>query len=215
MTEEKTVAGFLAALGSSAPAPGGGAASAAAGALAAALTEMVAQLTVGRPRFAAVEERARAVLDQAQAARARLLALMNEDAAAFEAVSRAYRLPKTTDDERAHRDTAIQEALAAAMEPPFAIMEQALDVLALAGEIAEIGNATVASDAGCAAVLADAAIRAGGLNVLANVASLHDAIAAAVARERVLELERAGADRERAALVTVWQRMGMAPAPNI
>jgi formiminotetrahydrofolate cyclodeaminase len=200
---------FLEALGSSAPSPGGGAASALAGALAAALAEMVAQLTVGRPKYAAVEERVRSALAASRELRAELLALVGEDERAYGAVANAYRLPRASDAERAERERAIQQALLAAMQPPLAMMQRCCSVLELAGEIAEIGNPTVASDAGCAAVLGEAAVRAAGLNVLANVVLLRDAAAAEDARMRVTELEARALDLRERAMATVRARMGL------
>jgi formiminotetrahydrofolate cyclodeaminase len=206
---EMTLPAFLEALGSSAPAPGGGAASALAGAIAAALTEMVAQLTVGRPKFAAVDAPARQVLERARGARARLLVAMDDDERAFRAVSTSYKLPKGDDAERATRDQAIQAALKAAMEPPFAVMSIVGEVLAVAEEIARIGNGTVASDAGCAAIIGEAAVRAAGLNVLANVGLLRDATLAAEARQRVAEIEAQVAELSERTMTTVRERMGL------
>jgi formiminotetrahydrofolate cyclodeaminase len=199
MSEPRSVEQFLDALGSGAPTPGGGAASALTGALAAALAEMVAQLTVGRPKYAAVEERAQNILQGTQRLRNELLALVDEDARAYGSVAAAYALPKGTDAERRTRDEAIQSALETAMQPPVTIMERSCDTLRLAGEIAEIGNPSVASDAGCAALLSEAAVRAAGLNVMANVVLLHDEQVAGAARARVADLEaQATALRERA-----------------
>jgi formiminotetrahydrofolate cyclodeaminase len=208
-SESKTLAEFLGALGSSAPTPGGGAASALAGALAAALAEMVAQLTIGRPKFQQVEERVHGVLEQVRSLRAELLRLMDEDAQAYGGVAAAYRLPKGSEEDNATREAAIQRALVAAMQPPLRIMDRSCAVLELAGEIADVGNPTVASDAGCAAILGEAAVRAAGLNVLANVVLLRDESEAGRGRARVAELEaRAGELRERA-MATVRRRMGL------
>ena len=204
-----TLTGFLESLGSSAPTPGGGAASALVGALAAALAEMVAQLTAGRPKYAAVEARVREAIEQLRAARSRLLQLMADDEHAFQGVSAAYKLPKHDDNERAQRDEAIQNALQAAMQPPLAIMAVSCDGLAVAEEIARIGNGTVVSDAGCAALLGEAAVRSAALNVLANVVLLHDANIADDARQRVAESEARAADLCQRTMMTVRQRMGL------
>lgn len=204
-----TLTGFLESLGSSAPTPGGGAASALVGALAAALAEMVAQLTAGRPKYAAVEARVREAIEQLRAARSRLLQLMADDEHAFQGVSAAYKLPKHDDNERAQRDEAIQNALQAAMQPPLAIMAVSCDGLAVAEEIARIGNGTVVSDAGCAALLGEAAVRSAALNVLANVVLLHDASIADDARQRVAEGEARAADLCQRTMMTVRQRMGL------
>jgi formiminotetrahydrofolate cyclodeaminase len=207
VSETRSLDQFLEALGSSAPTPGGGAASALVGALAAALAEMVAQLTVGRPKYAAVGERAQAVLRETQRLRSELLALVDEDARAYGGVAAAYALPKGTDEERHVRDEAIQSALVAAMSPPLRIMERGGDALRLAHEIAEIGNPTVASDAGCAALLGEAAVRAAGLNVMANVVLLRDELVAGEARERVTALEAQAAELRAQALATVRAKM--------
>ncbi|HEY7020011.1 MAG TPA: cyclodeaminase/cyclohydrolase family protein [Ktedonobacterales bacterium] len=207
MSETRSLDQFLDTLGSSAPTPGGGAASALVGALAAALAEMVAQLTVGRPKYAAVEERAQTVLRETQRLRSELLALVDEDAQAYGGVAAAYALPKGTDKERRMRDEAIQAALVAAMQPPLQIMERGGDVLRLASEIAEIGNPTVASDAGCAALLGEAAVRAAGLNVMANVVLLRDEQMASEARDRVSVLEAQAAELRERSLATVRAKM--------
>lgn len=211
MADDTTVAMFLESLGSSAPAPGGGAASALTGALAAALAEMVAQLTAGRPKFADVEGRVREIIVDLRAARASLLLLMGDDERAFQGVSAAYKLPKTDEGERAVRDAAIQYALREAMRPPLDVMDRACDVLTLAEEIARIGNATVASDAGCAAIIGEAAVRSAALNVLANVVLLRDAAIAVDARQRVAEYEKRAAELCQRTMTTVRSRMGLEP----
>lgn len=209
--DETTLTEYLESLGSSAPTPGGGAASALAGALAAALTEMVAQLTVGRPKYAAVDHRVREIIEQLRDLRARLLGLMADDERAFTGVSAAYKLPKASDDEREVRDAAIQTALREAMRPPLAVMAAACDALALAEEIARIGNGTVASDAGCAAILGESAVRSAALNVLANVVLLRDEQAANDGRQQVAYFEARAADLQRRTLATVRERMGLTP----
>ncbi|HEX6121861.1 MAG TPA: cyclodeaminase/cyclohydrolase family protein [Ktedonobacterales bacterium] len=214
MAQESTLRAFSEALGSRTPTPGGGAAAALAGALAAALAEMVAQLTTGKAKFRAVEPQVRGVIERARQARVRLLDLMDEDTRAFQAVSLAYALPKGDDVERAWRESSIQAALAGAMQPPLRTMEEGCDVIALAAEIAEIGNPTVASDAGCAALLGEAAVRTAALNVLANVVLLRDAAAATTARDRVGRLEATAASARQRAMVTVYARMGLTQAES-
>lgn len=198
MNEPRTLQDFLESLGSSAPAPGGGAASALTGAIAAALAEMVAQLTVGKPKYSTVDAQMRAGIEQLRRARSELLALLSDDEAAFAAVSSAYRLPKTSAEQVATREAAIQSALRLAMQPPLAMMRRVCDALELASEMAASGNGTVVSDAGCSALLGEAAVRSAGLNVLANVVLLQDAAVANEARATVEQLEeRAQALRER------------------
>jgi formiminotetrahydrofolate cyclodeaminase len=211
MADETTLSAFLESLGSSAPAPGGGAASALAGALAAALAEMVAQLTAGRPKYAAVDERVREVIAHLQTARAELVQLIEDDERAFQAVSAAYKLPTTSNEERSAREDAIQRALSAAMQPPLAVMSTTCDVLAQAEEIARIGNGTVVSDAGCATLLGEAAVRSAALNVLANVVLLHDQAAAGDARQQVADLEARALALCQQTMATVRRRMRLEP----
>jgi formiminotetrahydrofolate cyclodeaminase len=178
---------FLKALGSSAPTPGGGAASAVVGATAAALAEMVAQLTAGKPAYAAVDEDMRAVMEEAERLRHELLELVEADERGFAEVTSALRLPKATPAEKAVRAAAVQKALVVAMQAPLRVMEVCGRVLALALDVARQGNRNLASDAGCAAIFGEAAVRAAGLNVLANVVLLDDEAKAGSARGQVTQ----------------------------
>ena len=209
MSDEPSVSDFVAALGSRAPTPGGGAASALTGALAAALAEMVARFTVGRASYREVEPAAQAILQRAEQARQALLALVAEDERAFGVVSAAYALPRTPDAERDARDAAIQAALGEAMQPPLRGLRLCAAVVELARDIARIGNATVLSDAACAATLGEAASRACALNVLANVALLHDSDAGAHAMAEARDTLAAISPVCAEALVIVYQRMGV------
>jgi methenyltetrahydrofolate cyclohydrolase len=204
---ESSINDFISDLASSAPTPGGGAVSALAGALAAALAEMVGQLTTGREKYREVEPQVREILAQLAAQRAELMRLVEQDALAYQQVAAAYRLPRSTDQEREERATAVEVALNLAMEPPRLVAQAARSVLVLAGEIAAIGNPTVASDAGCAALLAQAALRCAGLNVLANVVLLRDRDAAVAARTEMAALEAESAPLLDLALATVRTRM--------
>ncbi len=209
MASDQGIAAFVEALGSSAPAPGGGAASALAGALAAALAEMVARFTVGREKYRDVAERADAILRQAEEARVTLLALGEDDERAFQQVSAAYRLPRATEEERAAREAGIQVALASAMQPPLRAVRVACAVVGLAAEIAVIGNGTVISDAGCAALLGEAAARAAALNVLANATLLRDTALADGARAEVRALLAQAHTQRDQAHATTLRRMGV------
>ena len=199
---------FVGALAASAPTPGGGAASALAGALAAALGEMVGQLTVGKARYREVEPEVRRLLDALAERRGALLRLMDEDAAAYGRVAAAYALARGSEGERAARDAAVQAALVGAIEPPRQIGSAALEVVRLAGSIAEIGNPNVASDAGCAALLGEAAVRCATLNVLANVVLLRDRDAGARARADAEARDAEAATLRERALAVVAARMG-------
>ncbi|HEV7661966.1 MAG TPA: cyclodeaminase/cyclohydrolase family protein, partial [Chloroflexota bacterium] len=185
-------------LGSSDPAPGGGAAAAVTGALGAALVQMTANLTVGRPRFADIAPQASAIEDRSATLRDRLAALGDVDAAAFDEVSTAYKLPRTDDAEKAARSAAIQTALRGAAQVPLETAQLCADVLAVAEEAAPLLNAAVISDVLVGALLAHAALESAAVNVEINLAAMSDIAAAeqfaadlAAAREGAAErLER-------------------------
>ncbi len=192
-------------LASAAPAPGGGAAAALAGALGAALVSMVAHFTVVRPKYAAVEADAQTLLQTSEALRADLTALVAADAQAYQEVAEAYRRPKATESERMARAIAVQSALDTATDVPLRIAESARATLALAARIAEIGNRTVLTDAGGAALLARAAQRAALLNVHANLAALRDDQRRAAFAERAAATERNAEDLLAATLTLVHE----------
>lgn len=160
--------GWMDELAGGAPTPGGGSAAALAGTLAAALVAMVARLTIGRKAYAAVEARAREILSEAELLRTRLRRLVDEDAASYELVNKAYKIPK--DDPG--RTGSVDNALIAASRPPQQVVQAAEQVKRLAEEIAMIGNKNAASDAHVAGMLADAAIAGAAENVKVNLAGV-------------------------------------------
>lgn len=170
---------FIDELASAAPTPGGGGASAYAGALAAALASMVGNLTVGKKTYADVEDEVRASLARLDALRARLVALVDEDARAFEPLAAAYRLPKATPEEQAAKNAALQQALVGASDVPLAIMRAVADVVDEADYLAHHGSKMARSDAGVAAAFARAASDGASLNIFINAASMDDAAQAA------------------------------------
>jgi formiminotetrahydrofolate cyclodeaminase len=173
-----TVGDLLERLGSSDPSPGGGAAAALAGALGAALVQMTANLTIGRPRLADVEDQARRIEDRAGALRRQLAELGDADSAAFDTVSAAYKLPRTDDAQKAARTQAIQSALHTAAEVPMQTARVCAEVLAVAEEAAPILNPAVISDVVVGAVLIQAALESAAINVEINLAAMTDASAA-------------------------------------
>lgn len=179
---------YLDALASDAPTPGGGAVAALAGATGAALISMVCNLTIGRTGYEEAEERMRGVLDEAEASRTALLDLADRDAAAFGAVMAAFTMPKETDAERAVRSQAIQEGYSAAAEVPLDIARRAAELMELAREVTEIGNANAASDGACAAQALSAAVWSATYNVEINAAALKDPAKAQTLRDEVSAL---------------------------
>ena len=162
--------GWIDELAGAAPTPGGGSAAALAGTLAAALVAMVARLTIGKKAYAGVEAQARAILVEAEQLRGELRRLVDEDAAAYAGVSRAYKVPKTDP----HRAQAIDDALLAAARPPADVVKRGRRLLALAQTIEHIGNKNAVSDARVAGMLARTAIDGATENVNANLAAVSD-----------------------------------------
>ncbi|OCF85272.1 formimidoyltetrahydrofolate cyclodeaminase [Nocardia brasiliensis] len=153
------------------PAPGGGAVAALHAAQAAALVAMVARYTT-RAKDADNRPVVDRVIEAADAARGRALALADADAAAFTAVGAAYKLPKGTPEEESARTAAINAALLEAARVPAAVVDEADEVLSLAGELFPIGNPNVVTDIGAAADACRAAAASSQLNIEINVASL-------------------------------------------
>jgi glutamate formiminotransferase/formiminotetrahydrofolate cyclodeaminase len=173
-----SLSGFVASVAGSAPVPGGGSVSALAGQLAAALAQMVAGLTVGRKKYAAVEAEMTTLAVEAATLGARLGALVQEDADAYALVSAAYKLP-SEGDAAAAREEAIQAALVKAAQVPLETARACRDVARLAATCAAKGNTNTVSDSGVAALLAEAGCRGAAYNVRINVASMTDAAAGA------------------------------------
>lgn len=165
---EKNIDKFLEALASSAPTPGGGGAAALCGALGIALGNMVGSLTLGKKKYADVQEDIEELNAKAEALRAGFVALVDADAEAFAPLSRAYSIPK---DDPA-RDEIMEPALLKAAEAPLEIMRKCAEALELISGYAAKGSALAISDAGCAAALCGAAMEAAALNVKINTKSM-------------------------------------------
>jgi methenyltetrahydrofolate cyclohydrolase len=175
-TIDTSVTAFLDALASGAPTPGGGGAAALSGAMAAALVSMVCNLTIGKKRYADAEAEMRAIVDRSETLRAELTQLAEDDVAAFNRLSAAYKLPRVTEADVAIRRDAIQESLKRATETPLRTARAAAAILPLCQPVAERGNQAAVSDVGVAVLLAEAAIRSALLNVEINTRTLEDAI---------------------------------------
>ena len=169
---------FLDELAAGTATPGGGSAAAYSAAMGAGLVAMVARLTVGKKKYADVEARMNQIIVEADKLRAELTEGVQRDAAAFDQVMAAFKLPKDTDEQQAARVAAIESATHVAAEVPLSVADGAARVLELAAEVAEKGNTSAASDAGSAGAMAGAAIRAAGLNVRVNANSVQDKDAA-------------------------------------
>lgn len=167
MLEKKTTE-FIDVLSSSAPAPGGGGASAAVGAFGAALGMMVANLTVGKKKYADVEEEIIEARGQLEAIRDRLVELTDEDARVFEPLSKAYGLPKDTPEEKAFKEQTLEKALYEASLVPMDIMKTVLESMKILEVLGEKGSMIAISDVGVGILFAQAALEGASLNVFIN-----------------------------------------------
>ena len=191
---------FLTALASSAPAPGGGGGAAMAGALAAALASMVANLTIGKEKFAQQEPEVKALLEETEEERQRLLRLVEDDAAVFNSFMSCYKLPKATEEEKVARTAAIRSAAKQAAEVPLAIARASYKVLTLAERLVRIGNPGVITDGACSALLARAALRCAEYNVRINLGLTKDEAYNQNAREEMNNLLKTAEELELEAL---------------
>lgn len=178
-------ASFIDELAKGTATPGGGAAAAHAGAAGAALVAMVARLTIGKKKYAAVEPRMWQLVEEAEVLRSKLSAAQQEDSAAFEVYMTAARLPKDTPEQQSARDEALQKAALETIHVPLGVSRAAVEVLRLAVDAARLGNVNAISDAASGAAMVRAALTASGLNVRINCPNLQDQ---SVAREFMDEL---------------------------
>ncbi|NWG14195.1 MAG: glutamate formimidoyltransferase [Acidobacteria bacterium] len=181
---------FVSAVAAPTPTPGGGSVAALAGWLASALGEMVAGLTEAREKFAAEHREAAALRRKLAAAGRDLRQLVAEDAAAYQAVVSAFGLPKETEDQKARRSAAIQEATRVATETPLRTARTAASVLETLETLMAIGNPNARSDAAVGAQLAYAAVKGAQYNVLVNLPGLKDAAFVQNCRNEVSDLAR-------------------------
>ncbi len=165
---------FLNELADGIPAPGGGSASAYSGAAGAALVSMVARLTIGKKKYAAVEQEMQSILEKAEALRQALTGAVDADAAAFEEVMNAYKLPKEDEKQQASRQQAIEKAMTHAARVPLEVAEKAIQVMSLAEKVISDGNLNAISDGAAGSAMAKAALTGAGYNVRINAISLSD-----------------------------------------
>jgi formiminotetrahydrofolate cyclodeaminase len=181
------------ALASGEPTPGGGSAAALVGALGAALNSMVANFTVGREKYAAVEAEVRALLAESEQLRAELERLTQADTEAYGQVAAAQRMPRSTEEEKAARAQAVQKALQAAAEVPRAAALACHRVLKVAEALVDKGNPNLITDVGVAARFAAAALECAVLNLEINLVYIKDQEYVAARRKEMAPLLHEGA----------------------
>lgn len=186
MVEQKTIEGFLEVLSSKQPVPGGGGASALAGALGNALGQMVANLTVGKKKYADVEEEFQALLARMKAMQDEFVGLADRDAEVFAPLAQCYSLPGTTDEEKAYKETVMEARLFDASCVPLEIMEKAVVMLDILAVLGEKGSRLAVSDVGVGVQFIRTAVLGAVMNVYINTKSMKN-------REKAEELnEKAG-----------------------
>lgn len=205
MMVHKSCIDFISILASNSPVPGGGGASALVGALGMALGSMVGNLTLGKKKYEAVQEDIKAILGKASVLQDELLALVEKDAEVFEPLSRAYGLPRNTDEEKKKRDEIMEEALRLACSVPLQIMKKCVKAVELHEELAVKGTAIAISDVGVGVLFCKSALMGASLNVFINTKLMKDRdFAAGVNKdtEKMLEEWTARADKVYDAVVS-------------
>ena len=200
MVDQLTLDKFLSTLSSKEPVPGGGGASALAGALGNALGQMVANLTIGKAKYADVEEEMKGLAAEGAALRKELIDSIQKDTESFTAYMNALGMPKNTDEEKAARKEAMQNGLKEAAEVPLAVAETALKIFHVAGAVVERGNANAVTDGLVASMMARTAVLSALLNVKINLGSIKDEEFVARMAAKVAELEKAAMDGEKAVM---------------
>jgi glutamate formiminotransferase/formiminotetrahydrofolate cyclodeaminase len=200
---------FIEELAAPTPTPGGGSAGAFAGAMGAGLVAMVAGLTIGKKKYAEVEAEMQAIRVVAENLRKELTQAVEDDSAAFETVMGAFKLPKSTDEEKKARDAAIINATLNAAHIPLHVCEDAVKVMELALKCAQRGNLNAISDSASGFAMSRAALTAAGYNVKINVASLEDKSLGEKMLTEVAELEAEADALEKEMRETMKSRGGI------
>jgi glutamate formiminotransferase/formiminotetrahydrofolate cyclodeaminase len=168
---EASATSFLDQLAAGTATPGGGSAAAYAGAMGASLVAMVAKLSTGKEKFREIEPRMEEIIHEAELLRKALAAAVEEDAIAFKSVMGAYKMSKDTEEERANRLLAIEDAFQKAVDVPMDVAKMGISTLELVLQVASEGNLNAISDAGAAGAVASAAVKSASMNVRINALS--------------------------------------------
>jgi formiminotetrahydrofolate cyclodeaminase len=204
MYAEKPLRFFLDKLCSDSPEPGGGSASALVGAVAASLAGMLAALTVNKKGYEQVKGEMEGHYTAAQALKEDLLALLQKDTEAFDDASKAFKMPKDTEEQKKKRAEAIEAGLKKATEVPLSVMEKGLEVSRLAQKVLKKGNEMAITDGAISALFAEAAAIGGMINVRINFSWMKDkAYVASIEKRLGVILEEARKIREDAVAYTL------------
>lgn len=171
---DRTCVDFLDVLSSKAPVPGGGGAAALGGAIGMALSNMVGNLTVGKKKYADVEDEVKELLAKGYKVLEELIVLVDKDAEVFEPLSKAYGLPTETDEQKKFKADTMEECSKVACTVPMDIMRKSYEGIKIHERMGQIGSNLAISDVGCGVVFLKAALVSGMQNVLINVNSIKD-----------------------------------------
>ncbi|MCI8741983.1 MAG: cyclodeaminase/cyclohydrolase family protein [Lachnospiraceae bacterium] len=209
MIEKQQIGTWTDTLASKAPVPGGGGASALGGALGAALGQMVANLTVGKKRYADVEEEMQQSLTVLAGLQAEFLHLADEDARVFAPLAQAYGMPGDTPEQKAEKEQVMEERLLAASLVPLAMMEKAWEVLEILEQLEAKGSRMAVSDVGVAVQFARAAVTGAVMNVYINTKSMKNRDKAAELNRKAEKLLEDGCRKADAVYDRVRQRLAV------
>ena len=200
---------YIEMLASSEPSPGGGATAALHGAQGAALVSMVCNLTIGREKYAEFEAEMIEIRHRSEQLRALLTDLIHEDSTAFDGVMAAYRMPRTTPEEKTARSVAIQDGLKHATDVPLRTLEACVAVLELTPGVIANGNPHVASDGGAGVLAAHAGMMTAALNVRINLNAIRDETFVVESENFMNALLARGEAARQSAWTIASERLGM------
>lgn len=195
MMKQQTIEEFITSLSSKSPVPGGGGASALGGAIGSSLGSMVGNLTIGKKKYAAVQEDIQLLLEKLSNNTEELLLLMDKDAAAFEPLSKAYSLPKETEEEKLQKEQIMEEALYQASLVPLEIMEKAYEGILLQEELSEKGTRIAISDVAVGVMFLRSALLGAFINVRINTKSMKNRELANQLNQRTEKLRQIGVEK--------------------
>jgi len=194
---------FLERTASGAPVPGGGSIAALSAAVSASLSEMVANLTIGRKGFEAIENEMKEIAKDAFNYRGKLVHDIDRDSDAFNDVVSAYKLPKNTEENRNNRDRAIQQGLKNAVRVPLSVAKDALRLMELAARVVENGNKNAVTDGAVAAMMARTSVLSALYNVKINLLSITDKAFVKDVAKQIKHMEKHTQEREKEILSAI------------
>ncbi len=203
MLVDLSIKAFVDETASDSPVPGGGSVAAFAGSLSVALATMVANLTVGKQKYAEVEDDMKAIIEKGERIKGELIELIDKDATSFDGVLKAFKLPKETDEEKKARTEKIQSEYKYAASVPMQTAELAMSIMDLSEEVVKKGNPNAVTDGAVSAMMARTAVLSALLNVKINIGSIKDEAFVKDMQDKIAELEVKANEREQQILASV------------